>query len=113
VHEASLMASALELACAHAREAGASRVQRVRLRVGELSGVVPEALEFAFAALTTSGPAQGAVLEIEAVPAVYWCADCQGEFDAHAATPECPRCGVWSHRLKHGLELELSTLEVA
>lgn len=69
MHEAGLMQTALDLAAAHARSAGATRIHRICLRVGELSGVVPEALEFAFQALSAGGPAEGAVLEIERVPA--------------------------------------------
>lgn len=113
MHEASLMETALELAAERAREAGASRIHRLCLRVGELSGVVPEALEFAFAALSPGGPAAGAVLEIESVPAMRWCDSCQAEFEALEALPECPRCGEWSHRLRSGLELELASLEVS
>lgn len=68
---------------------------------------MPEALEFAFAALSPGGPADGAVLEIESVPALRWCDLCQAEFEVREALPECPRCGAWSHRLQSGLELEL------
>lgn len=113
MHEASLMETALELAVAQARAAGASRIHRLCLRVGALSGVMPEALEFAFAALSPGGPADGAVLEIESVPALRWCDQCQAEFEVGEALPECPRCGAWSHRLQSGLELELASLEIS
>jgi len=113
MHEASLMQTALEMAVERARVAGASRIHRLCLRVGELSGVVPEALEFAFAALSPGGPADGAVLEIESVAALRRCDSCQAEFEASEGFPECPRCGEWSHRLQSGLELELASLEVS
>lgn len=107
------METALEQARDRTRQAGASRIHRIRLRVGALSGVVPEALEFAFAALSMGGPAEGATLEIESVRAMRWCDGCQAEFEAAAGSPECPLCGAWSHDLRSGLELELASLEVS
>lgn len=107
------METALELAAERALAVGATRIHRLRLRVGALSGVVPEALEFAFAALSPRGPAAGAVLEIEPVPAVYRCEACQADFEVGEATVTCPRCGGLRSRLRRGLELELATLEVS
>jgi hydrogenase nickel incorporation protein HypA/HybF len=47
----------LELAAEKTRAAGATRIHRLKLRIGRLSGVVPEALQFAFDALKTGSPA--------------------------------------------------------
>ena len=113
MHEASLMESALDLAREQTWAAGGSRIHRIRLRVGEMSGVVPEALEFAFEALSPHGPAEGAVLEIESVPARHRCETCQREFGGMDPTPQCPYCGGWSVGLKSGLELELVSVEIS
>ena len=51
MHELSIMQSALDQVLEKARQAGASRVHAIRLRIGALSGVVPDALQFAFEAL--------------------------------------------------------------
>ncbi|HYG35135.1 MAG TPA: hydrogenase maturation nickel metallochaperone HypA, partial [Clostridia bacterium] len=64
MHELSIMDSALNLALDQARKAGAKRICGIRLRIGALSGVVPEALEFAFEALVTGTLAEGAKLSI-------------------------------------------------
>ena len=65
MHELSIMQSALSLALDQARQAGASRVHTIRLRIGALSGVVPDALEFAFEALVPGTLAEGAKLAVE------------------------------------------------
>lgn len=65
MHEAGLMQTALEAACDEARRAGAVGVRRIVLRVGAESGVVPEALRFAFEALAVGTLADGATLDIE------------------------------------------------
>jgi hydrogenase nickel incorporation protein HypA/HybF len=67
MHEAGLMQTALEMACEEARRAGAVAVRRIVLRVGTDSGVVPDALRFAFDALSADTPAAGATLDVDEV----------------------------------------------
>jgi hydrogenase nickel incorporation protein HypA/HybF len=113
MHEFSLMESALETAAQKTRAAGATQIHRLKLRVGKLSGVVPEALSSAFTALRPQTMAAGAELEIEEVPAVCWCADCAAEFEAADWKYECPRCHQPSGDLRRGKELELASLEIS
>src|SRR5215472_10720579 len=112
MHEFSIMQSALEQTLAKAREAGAQQVHEVRLRIGALSGVVPEALQIAFEALTIGTVAEQAVLKIEDVPARYWCVVCDREFSSEKLFAECPRCRCASRELRAGRELELASLEI-
>lgn len=65
MHEAGLMQAALESACEEARRAGAIRIRRIVLSVGSNAGVVDEALQFAFEALSPGTFADGAALVIE------------------------------------------------
>lgn len=107
------MQDALDLAAAEARKAGASKIHNLRLRVGVLSGVVPEALRFAFEALAPGSPAEGGTLEIEPVAALCWCEPCAREFVARDGVEPCPGCGNTATFLRCGLELELSSVEVS
>ncbi len=106
------MHSALNQALREARLAGAVRIHEIRLRIGVLSGVVPDALQFAFEALTPGTPAEGALLKIDEVPARFWCAPCGKEFVSKNLYSECPDCGHPSNELRAGRELELSSMEV-
>lgn len=112
MHEFSLMEGVLSAVCTRAQAAGAQRVLVVRLRIGALAGVVNEALEFAFEALKDGTVAQEARLEIEAVPAVCWCARCGREFEPPRFTYACPVCGEVSRDLRHGREVEVVNMEV-
>ncbi|HWG84499.1 MAG TPA: hydrogenase maturation nickel metallochaperone HypA, partial [Deinococcales bacterium] len=80
MHEVGIAESIVSIAEAHARHAGASRVERIAVRVGALSGVVPDALEFAFTVARQDTLAAGATLEIETVPVSARCPDCQSDF---------------------------------
>lgn len=106
------MESALGLALESAKQAGAQRVLVIRLRVGALSGVVPEALQFAFEALAPGTPAEGAELAIEEVPACFWCGVCANEFTADDLFAECPLCHTPSAELRAGRELQMASLEI-
>lgn len=113
MHEVSLMQDTLILATQEARRAGGSRIHRLRMRIGPLSGVVPEALEFAFEILAKGTAAEGAQLEIERVPILCYCRGCDREFAPPDLLCECPGCGLPSPEVRRGREMELNSLEVS
>ena len=106
------MQSALNLALDQVQQAGASRVHAIRLRIGVLSGVIPDALQFAFEALADGTPAEGAQLIIEDVPARFWCIPCSKEFESPNLMAQCPDCRGLSGELRAGREMEVASLEV-
>jgi hydrogenase nickel incorporation protein HypA/HybF len=112
VHELSIMESALRIALAQAKKAGARRVCQIRLRIGALSGVVPDALQFAFEALAPGTLAEGAELAIENVPPRFWCSRCSKEFQSEDLFADCPDCQQPSGELRTGREMEVASLEI-
>ena len=94
-----------------AQSAGASRVLKLRLRIGTLSGVVPDAMRFAWDIVSRDTIAADARLEIESVPAAGWCAACQAEFECADYFNECPQCHNLSGELRRGRELEIAAVE--
>ncbi len=112
MHELSLMQSTLDIVFAEAQRLSARRIHGLRMRIGALSGVVPESLEFAFEALTEGTLAQGARLEIERVPARCFCARCAREFEPPPHSFACPVCGRASAELRRGREMEVLSIEV-
>jgi len=113
MHELSIATSALQQALEETRRAGASRVTRIGLRVGAISGVDAEALRFAFSAILPGTAAEGAVLDIDPVAAIATCPDCQRDFSAEADFIfACPACGRLSAAIRQGRELDLVRLEV-
>lgn len=112
MHEAGLAQTALEVAAERARERGATRIHRLTLRVGDLSGVVVEALWFALEALSPDTPAEGAAFEIEVVPVECHCAACDHLFRPADVVYACPECGAISGDVRRGHELELVSMDV-
>jgi len=112
MHEVSIMEEAVRMAVETAKASGAGRIRVLRLRVGALSGVVPEALRFAFDVVCRDTMAEGASLEMESVPAACWCPDCRAEFECVDFLSECPRCHQPSGELRRGRELEIASVEI-
>ena len=112
MHEVSIMAEAVRMAVASAQAAGARRITGLRLRIGTLSGVVPEALRFAWDVARRDTIAGDAWLEIEPVPAAGWCGRCAAEFACGDFLNECPRCHEPSGELRRGRELEIASVEI-
>ena len=111
MHELAIGEALLEQLAALAGQHGWPRLSRVWVRVGLLSGVVPEALEFAFDALSAGTPAEGAELVLETEPGRFACGHC-GEFDLDRLTFACPQCAGPLRLLRASRELSLSGVEV-
>lgn len=73
MHEAGIAAGIIDLA---EEQAQGRAIAVIRVRLGEFTGVVREALEFAFESLRGGTALANATLEIEAVPLVGLCPDC-------------------------------------
>lgn len=113
MHELSIALDIVDLACDEAGRRGAARVDAVHLRVGQLSGVVREALVFSFEAAAAGTAAAGARLQIEEVAVTVWCGACSAERPlATVARRRCPVCDGVTPQIVHGEELELVALEI-
>ncbi|OLZ63027.1 hydrogenase maturation nickel metallochaperone HypA [Streptomyces sp. IMTB 2501] len=112
MHELSIATAIVEQAEEIARADGTDRVTAVTVRVGELAGVVPDALRFAFEVARDGTALAGARLVVEQVAARAWCGGCAEEF-AVGMPPFfwCPTCDRPSQELRSGRELEISGLE--
>lgn len=113
MHELGLAQEALDVALATAQRQGARRIVAMHLRIGGLSGVVPEALRFALETITAGTPAEGARILMERVIPFCRCEACGGEYEVVDCSYACPMCGDTRGRLSRGKELDLVSLEVA
>jgi hydrogenase nickel incorporation protein HypA/HybF len=113
MHEVSIITQTLEIALENADKQDATKIHRLTMRIGAISGVVPEALNFAFDIVTEGTIAQGAILEIEIIPVVCYCTHCQKEFEPSDLFYQCPKCNQLSNKIIAGREIELTSLEVS
>jgi hydrogenase nickel incorporation protein HypA/HybF len=108
VHE---LAITQDMVAAVAETVGPARVARVRLQIGSLAGVVPEALRFCFDACSRGTPLDGATLEIEEIAARGRCRHCGAELAMMTFLDPCT-CGSTEVELVAGQELRIKHVEV-
>ena len=109
MHELGLMNQLLGHALA---AADGGRICSLTVRLGPLSGVVPESLRFAFEALREGTAAADATLHIQQSPPVFHCSACGAEYEAAIGEYACPSCRNPDGDLVHGHECDLISMEV-
>lgn len=112
MHELSIVASLFEILEEKAREHNAVRITAVKLRVGRLSGVVPDLLGSAFDMFKKGTLADGASLEIEVIPFEFRCRSCGGESFRDEPPYNCAVCGSPDLELLGGMDLVVEKIEI-
>jgi hydrogenase nickel incorporation protein HypA/HybF len=110
MHEYSLVQSMMERIAQEAAARRAVAVHRVRITIGELSGVEPDLLASAFEIVREGTLCAGAALEILRVTARWECAQCRAPIAAGQVL-QCGACGSPA-RLAQGDEIVLDQLEL-
>jgi hydrogenase nickel incorporation protein HypA/HybF len=87
-------------------------VATVRLRVGRLSGVVPDAMRFCFELITAGTPLEGAVLEIDQPEGRGRCRGCGDAFVLSDPILLCA-CGSADVEVLAGRELAVASVVLA
>jgi len=112
MHELAIAQNILEIVQQSVPEEHAASVRSVRIRVGRLSGVVPDSLEFCFGVIVRETQMPQACLVIESVPTTSKCNDCSHCFSVEDFAFTCPACRSANLELVSGKELEVVDIEV-
>jgi hydrogenase nickel incorporation protein HypA/HybF len=102
----------LNLVLEQAEKAKAKRVGKIRLVIGEMTGVVSECVQFYFDFLSKGTPAEGAALAIKAVPTQAKCRECGKVFELEEFDWTCPNCRGNNIEILSGKELFVESIEV-
>jgi len=113
MHELSLAKEIVRLVSSELSKRGNPRLLAVRLRIGRLAAVDPEALSFSFQSIIEDTELAGVRLVIEDVPIRGRCRDCGKEFEIKEGMSfTCPDCSSASCELISGQEFDLISIEV-
>ena len=109
LHELSIAESVVQIA---SRQADGRQVTKVRMKVGHLRQVVPSALAFSFELVADGTVVEGAELEVEQVPAVGRCRECEVESKLDSFPLQCRACGGFDLEILGGEELLVESLDL-
>jgi len=112
VHELGIAQQLIEMAEDAARRQHVDRVLSVRVDIGSLSGVLPDALTFCFDACTRQTLLEGCRLEINQIAAQARCQSCAQTYALNHYFDSCPFCCAADKVVLCGEELQLREMEV-
>lgn len=113
MHELGIMTGVIDTVRKSAEQAGADQVLGVRLKIGEMTEAIEDALHFAFEALIEDEPLMhDAVLEVDMVKPKSRCLECGTEFEHDRFHLFCPNCDSFATTLIAGRELLIDSIEV-
>lgn len=112
MHELSVCLALLEQVGSIAAQKETSRVTRIELRVGPLSGVEADLLRSAWPLASAGTVAVDAELVIEESGVVVHCSACGADTPAQANRLVCGQCGDFKTSLVSGDEMILQRVEL-
>ncbi len=112
MHELAICEGIMEAAVPEAKRHGAKKILEIRLKIGELSGVLPECIQEYFSIISQGTIAEGARLSVEKIPVTIECMACGYAGEIPKRKIHCPECQSSEIKLKSGREYFVDSLEV-
>jgi hydrogenase nickel incorporation protein HypA/HybF len=112
MHELPVTESLLEIALRHAKKAGAERITRLNIVIGELSSIVDESVQFYWDIVSRDTMAEGAELHFERVDGTLRCLSCGCTFPLNHEDFACPACGEQRVVAVGGDDFRLDSIEI-
>ncbi len=112
MHEFSIVETMVSMVLDMAKEKNAKKVLRVYLVIGELSGVLNDAVELYFSMLTKDTIAEGAELFFSRPPTLVRCRNCQTEYSPVNLKISCPKCKEQKIEIISGRELYIDSMDI-
>jgi len=110
MHEFSIALSIVEISEEHARKENAGIIREIDVEVGELSGVILDALEFAMESAFKGTMLENAKYNLIPVQGKAKCLQCQHEFNTDNLITPCPECNSFRLEIIHGRELRVKSM---
>jgi hydrogenase nickel incorporation protein HypA/HybF len=111
MHEFTITKSILSIVLQKAREVNARQITKVYLRVGRLTGYVPECIQLQFDILSRNTEATGARLSFDQPPVKLHCRKCNFDFITDSIDLKCPKCHDMEIEILSGSELYVESME--
>lgn len=112
MHEMSIAQSLIDILREEMLTHNAKTLRSVRLNIGQMSAIVPDALSFCFQIITGGTELEGARLIMDIIPLMGYCNECEKEFEIKDYAFLCPSCGSTKINTIGGQDLSIVEIEV-
>ena len=112
MHEFSIAMNVVEIAAEYAGKEKAKVVREIEIEVGELSGIVLEALEFALESAVKDTILEHARIVMTVIPGKARCIQCYYEYHTSDLFRSCPVCRSCAPDIIGGKELRVKSITV-
>jgi hydrogenase nickel incorporation protein HypA/HybF len=112
MHELPVTQNLLEIALQHAEKAGASRVIRINITIGDLASIIDESVQFYWDIISKDSLAEGAELKFHRIPTEILCLDCNLNYEPNDGISACTKCGGYNVKITAGQEFYLDSIEI-
>ena len=111
MHELSIVEGILEAVIPEVQKYPVSRVLEIRLKIGEMAGIVPSCIDEYFRIASQGTIAEGARICIEKIPVRINCPDCGYDGPISLGKYKCPGCGGIRFKILSGKEYYVDSVE--
>jgi hydrogenase nickel incorporation protein HypA/HybF len=112
MHELSIANDILTIIRQNVPQEELNNVENINVRIGDMSGVVAESLEFCFQAIISETELNKAKLVIEKIPFVVKCNSCGSETTNEFGIRVCTNCNGTDTEVISGLEMQVTDVEL-
>jgi hydrogenase nickel incorporation protein HypA/HybF len=112
MHEMSLAMSIVDLAVETAGREGGKRVSEVEIEIGNMAGVMVDALQFCLEAAARTTIVEGAAFNFVETSAIADCPSCKSTFETSSFYIVCPDCGHENVAVNGGQDLKITSLVI-
>jgi len=112
MHEMSIVQGLISIIKEEMNIAGATKLRAVRVKIGEMSGILPDALKTAFEIITAGNEMNGAELNMDIAPLMGYCRKCNKEFKVIGYNFTCVECHSSDMDIVSGREMSIVEIEV-
>jgi hydrogenase nickel incorporation protein HypA/HybF len=110
MHELSIATNIVEFAEEFARDHQVTKINRIEIEVGQLSGIVMESLKFALEFAVENTVLEKADMVISIIPGKSKCNKCQTVFEIPNWYTTCPTCQSTDFEIMDGKEMQIKSI---
>lgn len=112
MHELPITKSILNIALEELDKHKMKKVKAINLSIGELTGLVPDTIQYYFDIIAQGTAAEEAQINVFRIPVKIQCNECGKSFEIERGIYTCPACDSHHIKIQGGRDFLIDTIEM-